>query len=444
MRILTKILLLLPCFFCLTTPLNADDKACIAWVGDFDEALKRAAARNVPIFLAVIQDSKNNEKNQTRETQTGSVDCYHESNVVQASRKFVCMVACPTPHSDHSKNPCPRFEGMSCENHILIFSRIRDRLPEGAELDSPQHLILSSECEILERSRALASAESLAKILKSSWKAYQTEKTTALVKDLRSRSPGKRTMAFHDALALLTADMNNKVLSSAVSKYLKRLKKRVDRLTAWQSIKRTDSEGALSLLLPYLADRSPRVREDALEIFAQTRPVESFVSSFAKRVRKEKTELHLQYLVTILNRYSSRYPDALDHLNKLVVHRNNSIRVLATCAAARPGNQAITRELLKRAVGEGHSQVRIAAILGLGLMEAKETLPVLQTIRKKKGRRSSLSHALDLAIAKLAGEVNAGEELKREVERLQRVSGSKSLPDSNRRNDQRRDRNVWP
>jgi len=196
------------------------------------------------------------------------------------------------------------------------------------------------------------------------------------------------------------------------------------RRTAWDAIEKNGSEEALSLLLPALQEKSPGIRREALAIFASTESYPSFLDDLAARVRKEKSEQVLVALVKALEIYSAKFNAAVDPLNRLVVSRNKNIQILATLAAAWPGNTTIFAELLKRAKGSANPAVRSAAIVGLARMDAKKALPVLKRIRRKKGSKSSLSRVLDLAIARLEGDDSVSKDLDCERDRLKSEAGS--------------------
>ncbi len=427
----------------LCPPLHAGESLQVDWVPHLDEAMKRAQIRNVPILVAVCNDVPDVVGDSRITTVSGAWSCYRSPGVVEASRTLVCVLASLDTHGSgdgsggtKGKAVCPRFGKVCCEDHQNTADVIRTRYLKNADLESSWLLILTPEGKVLDRWPHARNADALTRAMKSAHILYRDTATDAIIRALKIGKQDAKASAFCSALKFLSVGDDIGRLEKAVSKYLKRLRRDRERRAAWSAIEKDGSEGALALLLPALGEKSPHLRKEALEVYVHAEAFASFLSPLCRRVQKERSEPVLLALVKALDAYASKFTGAVPALNRLVVHGSRSVQVAATLAAAWPGNHAIYRELLARARGAGNPAVRSAAILGLAQMNAGKALPALKSIRRKTGRKSSLTGVLDLAIAKLEGDDSVNRAFEDERDRLRREVD----PTDNSDVDLRRDR----
>ena len=397
---------------------EAQDPRQINWMSSFDAALATAKKRNVPILVAINIDTYDKEKSNVN-LQMARI-CYHNLDVVKISRKFVCLVA--GEHARPSDIPddkaeCRRFGKITYTQLQTVTASIRERYFEREKnIVAPQHLILNPAGKIIDRYYLSRKPGELVTLLKEVLARYRgeaparvvPEDAASVIKALKSKDDAERAAAFRKALDLLTADKNQKNIREAAAKYIRTLKGYQEFRRTLEAIGAAGTEGPLSLLLPYLTHRIMRLRRGVLEIYARSKSYETFVKPLGKRVKGEKVERPLTSLVKVLEKYADTFKESLTHLNKMVSHKNTTIKILATFAAARPGNKPVYKTFLARARKEANVLVRAAAILALAKMKAKEALPTLYAARKKEKKNPRLLRALDIAITTLGGKIEGG------------------------------------
>jgi len=432
----------------LACPVAADDSRQINWIGSFEAALAEAGKRKAPILLAINHeyDSRTRKEKHDANKQMARV-CYRTPEVVDLSRKFVCLIA-----GDHRQpmdvmeetEVCATFGKISYRELRAVTASIRKKYFDGRKhIVAPQHLVLDSSGRKIDQYFLDRKPEEFVRILKESLARFHGEApireatvdTRAVVKALQSENGDKQKAGFKKALELLSADRNNRKVQEAAARYLRNRKGYREMLEPLNTITAAGSEGALSLLVPYLKHSNSRMRRGVLEVFARSTPYKNFLKPLNSRVKSEKSEDPLRSLVKALDRYAGEFEEAFTPLNRLASHRLVSIKVPAILAAARPGNKAVFRKLLTRTRREPDLLVRTAAILGLGTMRAKEALPVLEKVQKKEKENQALVRALDIAIAMLGEDpdnVNTAEAFDHEIERVKREAVDSGRDTENR------------
>jgi len=397
-------------------PARADDTRQIHWVGSLEKALKDAGIRKAPVLVAVNNRYDNRtEKEKYDANQRMATTCYRDPGVVKISRNYVCVLAGNHPKPvdvlDETEI-CRHFGRISYRSLKSVTAAVREKYFKGqGVIVSPQHLILDAEGRILHRFYLERKPKEFAHILTDSLARFRGdaparragEDVDSVVKALKGKNEAARMEAFKKALEILSADKDNRKVKEAASIYLKSRKDYLKSLDCLAAITAAGTEGALSLLVPYMGHKKPRMRRGVLEVFARSAPYKDFLKPVSKRAKVEKVEAPLRSLIKVLDRYSLAFKEALTHLNKLVTHKQPPIKVLATLAAARPDNKAIYKKLLARARKKGDLLVRSAAILGLARMRAKEALPILLKVRKSEKKNPALVQVLDTAIDLLGG-----------------------------------------
>jgi len=423
----------------IAVPAVAQDPRQINWMASFDAALAAAKKRNKPILVAINIDTYDKEKSNAN-LQMARV-CYHNLDVVKISRKFVCLVA-----GEHARPPdipddnavCRRFGKITYTELKTVTASIRERyFQREKNIVAPQHLILNPAGKIIDRYYLSRKPAELVSLLKEVLARYRGEApvrvvpqdAASVIKALKSKDDAERAAAFQKALEILTADKNHKNIREAAAKYMRTLKGYREFRRTLEALGASGAEGPLSLLLPYLTHRIMRLRRGVLDIYARSKPYEAFVKPLGKRVKGEKVERPLSSLVKALDKYANEFRASLTHLNKMVSHKNTTIKILATFAAARPGNKPVYKIFLARTRKEANVLVRTAAILALAKMQAKEALPTLYVVRKKEKKNPRLLRSLNIAIMKLGGKIEGGEvpsgSLEDEEARTKRAAGGR-------------------
>ncbi|MBN2489870.1 MAG: hypothetical protein JXQ29_03360 [Planctomycetes bacterium] len=424
----------------------AQDPRQIQWFGSFEEALAEAQKKNAPIFIAINNDYPANEREKIEANRQMALVCYRDLEVVKASRRFVCVVAGhharPLDVLDDNQE-CRRFGKITYAELAAVTAAVRTRFfPGETEIVAPQHLIVDPTGKLIDRSLLGRTPKEMVTLLDTAFARFRGEApprdvradAASVVAALKGKEREERMAGFRQAIALLTADKTNEAVATAAAGYLRNLKDYMEIREAVELIAASDAEGPLALLLPHLRHRNARVRRAVIEVYGRGKPYEAFVDPLGKVARSESVEGPLQAMVTTLGKYADVFKEALSHLNQMVSHKQASVRVLATFAAARPDNKPVYPILLARARREANVQVRCAAILGLAQMKAKEALPTLEAARKQERKNPSLIRALDSAIVALGGTPGEPAEgaVEDEIERVKREATSAGGEDGGR------------
>lgn len=126
----------------------------IVWDSNYEEALKEARERNVPVMIAFIQDGE--EANERIVN-----NFYTQKDFVLMTRKFINLLACRGTESDHGSirvkqngkwvRICKKFGSITCLEHQEVERQaFLDYMPDGF-VKTPQHLFCSPDGKVLEK-----------------------------------------------------------------------------------------------------------------------------------------------------------------------------------------------------------------------------------------------------------------------------------------------------
>ncbi len=104
----------------------------IEWEGDFEAALAKAAKEKKPLLVSFTLDGEPANDRQWSDT-------YVDPKFVALSRKMVCVAGNISDHSAAGE-PCPKFPGLTCEQHKAVEKAIRKRYLKTDLVISPQHV----------------------------------------------------------------------------------------------------------------------------------------------------------------------------------------------------------------------------------------------------------------------------------------------------------------
>ncbi|MBN2491976.1 MAG: hypothetical protein JXQ29_14105 [Planctomycetes bacterium] len=411
-----------------------DEERSIRWVASFEAATRQAAQRNVPILVAVVKEhdaASEPEKRHSVEQMLKVV--YPDPDVVAVARRFVCVIVSlgwkPREGGE------ARFLGRLTEKqNEELEGRVRETcFPSVTDIVTPQHLILDASGKVLDRFLLTRTPEEFARLLKNALARFRgetpvdavTADSAQVVSGLKDRDPEVQAAAFRQALALLGQDRKDPAVQDAAAQYLRNLKGHPALRRAIEAIDLAGTEGALELLVPHLRHRNAAIRARVLDVLAGAPALKIFLKPLAQCASSELELAPLRTLVVVLDSYADSFPEALSLLNRLVSHKEDSIKVLATFAAARPANEEVYGKLLARARVEPVVAVRVAGILGLARMKAVKALPALEGLRAREQKEPQVTAALDAAIASLGGTVpESAAALEKEIRKVRREAGA--------------------
>lgn len=138
-------LLLLP-----VLPLRAAEDRQVAWVGDWEKAFAESRESGRPVMVCI------NSKDGEIANERAAKDTYHDPEFVELSRRFVMVIVSTVGHAEDGV-ACPRFGGVTCEQHLACWKELKARhgtvfSPGGTgEMISPQHAWFQADGTLLRR-----------------------------------------------------------------------------------------------------------------------------------------------------------------------------------------------------------------------------------------------------------------------------------------------------
>ncbi len=116
----------------------------IAWQTSWDKTLERAAAEKKVVFLAVNMDGE-------RANDRMVAKVYTNKAVVELSARTLNLAASAAEHAPMDK-PCPRFDGVRCQDHRRVDSGARKEVLKADSqglVIAPQHVFLGPDQAVL-------------------------------------------------------------------------------------------------------------------------------------------------------------------------------------------------------------------------------------------------------------------------------------------------------
>ena len=135
---------------CIAGALAAQGRDQIAWVNSFDRALEEAKATGKPVMVCI------NAKEGESANEHAARRIYRDPEFVERSREFVMVVIAVNSHG--SGNPCERFGGISCKDHVNCYLQLKQKYGKqfivpgtDGEMISPQHAWFEPDGTLLMR-----------------------------------------------------------------------------------------------------------------------------------------------------------------------------------------------------------------------------------------------------------------------------------------------------
>jgi hypothetical protein len=112
--------------------------AALAFQADWEAALKKAKAENLPILVAFILKGESANEEVVK-------NHFRDPEIIALSRRFVCLVACLGLHGERQDAPCPAFPGITCADHERVEGRARLELIGSPTVSCPQFIFLKPD-----------------------------------------------------------------------------------------------------------------------------------------------------------------------------------------------------------------------------------------------------------------------------------------------------------
>lgn len=312
----------------------------IAWENDFDAALQRAQKESKPILVAFLMDDEpaNDETIQKH---------YPDPQIVEISRKFVCLAGCLGEHPGEGGN-CGKFPGITCAQHRAIEKKARARWLTSDEVCAPQHVFCDPEGNVIRRKVYLIPKDTLWKCMAATLNELTKDPTARVavdddrvrvdgwLADLKSRNLEVREAALRE---LAVADDDRAL--PAVLQETQRNRDDPTRLAAIGALGRKGNYAAVEALGKLLTDKDARIvikTALALETIQIPDASPAALAAF-KRERRDRV-------------------------------RGFLLRVAARCT---PSDRA-TREACVRALKGASNQLEACVLVALGWLKPDSTI----------------------------------------------------------------------
>ncbi|HET6204517.1 MAG TPA: HEAT repeat domain-containing protein [Planctomycetota bacterium] len=309
----------------------------VEWEGDYDAALAKAAKEKKPILVSFTLDGEPaNERQWT--------DTFVDPKFVALSRKMVCLAGNIAEHAPAGQ-PCPRFPGLTCEQHQAVERKIRARYLKTDLVVSPQHVFCAPGGE---------------ELFRKVWERPKGDLLRAMAMAIAARSaapPG----AGSDDVAQLATDEHARV--DRLLKDIESTNLEV-RDVAFAGLATTEDPRALKAILAKAkADNSPMVRYAAIHALGQKGNYAG-IQPLLGFLKERDTKISIYALNSLMK---IELPDPVPDLLKLLLQERNdrvrayALRAVAKCHPKHPEVQKACLQALKGASASLEAPAMLAA-----------------------------------------------------------------------------------
>ncbi len=272
---------------CPQCPAQTPDPSAIAWESDFDGALQRAQKESKPILVAFLMDNEpaNDE----------TIGHYADPEVVQLSRKFVCLVCCIGEHPSDG-GQCAKFHGVTCAHHRAIEKKARARWLVGEDVCAPQHVLCDPKGKVILRKVYLIPQQALKKCMAIAVNAVGADPDSkALVDEEKGRVDGwlrdldATNLEVREAALRELGVADDARALPAVLQRAKASNEDMTRLAAINALAKKGNYAAVKPLLAMLGDAKAQIVIRAATAL-ETIQIPDATSDVLKALRKERRD----------------------------------------------------------------------------------------------------------------------------------------------------------
>ncbi len=142
----------------------------VAWETNLEAAFAQAKERNVPVLICFNMDNES--------ANDALVSVYRDPEFGTKSGDCVCLIASAFSHPDAKADAsCPRFDGVTCEQHKTIEKAARKAFIGSDEVVAPQHILVAPDRHVLIRRAYSIDKSGLLKLITMATSALHTGKT---------------------------------------------------------------------------------------------------------------------------------------------------------------------------------------------------------------------------------------------------------------------------
>jgi len=367
----------------------------IHWEKNLDAAFIEAKKSNTPLFIAFHSDTGKN-------CTILAEDYYLDPEVVQLSRRFLCLAAAEYEHEDQVlktadgryETVCAWFLHVPCEDHQRVFVRARRSFLKDRPVLAPHHILAHPDGTILDSVGMPDSPESLARVMRKVLDQMEPERGDGVFN------------AFDEDERKFVAELQRmKGSDPSLRRFI------LEKLVRW--------EGAwvYTKLRQFMEQKAPR--DHAIHLiremgFKDNSRAIDFLLELSKH-RDEEFRLHAAVSLEMIGAARCAKPVRvwIDREKNRAV-RANLLRTLAACAPGDPntlklvekelkgGNKPIARRnaavalgmigtaspdaarpILEKLLGDKDEYTAACACWALGWMESKESLDLIKNEMEK-------------------------------------------------------------
>jgi len=228
----------------------------VHWEKDYAAAFASAEERNVPVLLCFNMDGES-------ASDSTAARIYRDPEFVERSRDFICLIASAAKHEGA---PCPRFGGLTCDEHLKVEIAASEEFVGRDTVISPQHVLISPKRNVLARKAYQAGKAEIFKMMSMAEKAVSTgigddesTRLKQLMKLARERNAERRGPAVAELGRMPNIEARDFLLALTNKKEMAAT--RIEAIEALASKGNYDALGAFEALLK---DKSVQIQQHAI------------------------------------------------------------------------------------------------------------------------------------------------------------------------------------
>lgn len=364
----------------LAWPLLSQDPQ-IDWEPDFEASLKAAKADGKPLFVAFIMDAESANDEIAR-------NHFHDKEIVEASRKFHCLICSIGTHARTSADQCPRFGKIACANHQNCEMKARAAYIQSSQASAPQFIFVKPDGQtILVRSVWAIGPAELRKKMKLALgfndpvnAGDEVKRQKEEVDRVLMLADDKNAVRRASALATLSTLDDPRIIEFLV----KQTAESVDeprRVEAIDAMGKRGNAKSLPVLLKLLQSGSIQIRNHATIALEKLGMMEAGPGLYfaAKKEQKANVKGNMIRALAVCD------PVPPDHLALIAgmiasgpqTERLAAIRASLDIPQKIRGGEAVNKALMAAARDDA-SRIRASAFYALARRQVKDAIPVIE------------------------------------------------------------------
>jgi hypothetical protein len=389
-------LTILPWLWCSAVALGQDEPALepheISWRESLGRALAEAREQKLPVFVALLADSEPSCRKITE-------NHYTDPSLVTLLEKLPCVVAAPDAHEPVDRDGrmvCARYGTVTCAQHREADKAVRGLLFPNHTPIIPQHLLLSSNGEILDSRPFYVPPISLRRWLVRTLKRTHPDLVPADALDERSESMVDSSL--FDQLQLGNGSQRQRAAATldaldadGVGRALETYMGPLDAKTRERLLAHMADSGmnnAAFLLARYLNSDDAELRRDAADGFGRIGTVQPLGALLARLQIETNVEVRLA-LLTAIGRCSGKQASAQTAVVAATSDRDARVKIAALLALGDLTANGEVTSILLSSLDTNDAMLASAAVWSCGRLRVKTAREPIERLMTKFPELSS-------------------------------------------------------